>query len=156
MPPTRLASQSGTIGTCVSSRTSWRESSAISRDSTSFLPFAPGTSCGVLEEVVERAVRFEQLLGRLRADAGDARHVVDLVADERLEVDDLVGADAPVLAERGRVEHLVLADVVDGDAVGDELPAVLVARDDEAVGAGFVANPGERGQHVVGFVSSRR
>ena len=108
-----------------------------------FLALCAGHLGGVLEQVVERAVGFEQLLGRLGADAGDAGHVVDLVAHERLEVDDLVGPDAPVVAKRGRVEDLILADVEDGHAIGDELPAVLVARDDEAVGAAFVADPGD-------------
>ena len=42
-------------------------------------------------EIVERAVGFEQLLGGFRSDAGDAGDVVDFVADEGLEIDDLIG-----------------------------------------------------------------
>ena len=107
----------------------------------------------MLQQIVERAVGFEQLLGGFRADAGDAGDVVDLVADQGLEVDDLIGSDAPILAQGGGVEDLVLANVVDGDAIGDELPAVLVAGDDEAIGAGFIADAGERGEDVVGLVA---
>ena len=153
MPPTRLASQSGVIGTCESSRTSWRESSADLAAFGELLAFRAGHFGGVIENVVERAVGFEQLLGRFGADAGDAGDVVDFVADERLEIDNLVGRDAPLFAQGGGIEDLVFADVVDGDAIGDELPAVFVARDDEAVGAAFVAHAGECGEHIIGLVA---
>ena len=59
-------------------------------------------------------------------------------------------------AQRRGVEHFVLADVVDGDAVGDQLPAILVAADEEALRPALVAEPGERGQHVVGLVTRPR
>ena len=64
-----------------------------------FLAFGAGDFGGVLEQVVQRAVGFEQLLGGFGADAGDAGHVVDFVADQGLEVDDLVGRDAPLFAQ---------------------------------------------------------
>ena len=84
------------------------------------------------------AVGVDQLGRGLDADAGDARHVVDGVAAERLHVDHLVGRDAEF------VEHLVGADPAqrrlagarDGvehadRAIGlDQLHQVLVGRDD--------------------------
>ena len=68
----------------------------------------------------------------------DARHagdVVHRVADERLEVDDLVRAHAPVRLDPGRVEQLAfgLAQVQDLDLLRDELAAVLVGGAEEDV-----------------------
>ncbi len=66
-------------------------------------------------------------------------------------IDDLVGADAPILLEARGVHHLVLADVVDADLVADQLAGVLVGGDDEDVQAALLAAAGEGGDHVVGL-----
>ena len=59
------------------------------------LPFGAGDLVGVGQQIVERVVFFEPDLGRLRADRRHAGHVVDLVAHQRLEIDDLVRAGCP-------------------------------------------------------------
>ena len=107
----------------------------------------------VRQQVVERAELLEEGRRESRADAGDARDVVDGVAGEGEEVDDLVGADAPVLLERRRVDHRVLAQVEDPDVVGSELPRVLVGRADEDVEPALFAAPGQGGDDVVGLHS---
>ena len=110
-----------------------------------------------LKQRVEVAVFADQLRRRLDADAARAGHVVGGIAGERLDVDDLVGAeaeigddfvraDAPLLAiARGRVEHR--------HARPDELHEVLVGGDDQHVGAPFARLARIGGDEIVGLVA---
>ncbi len=58
------------------------------------------------EDGVGRAVLGDELGGRLDADALGARHVVDVVADERLDLDGLLRAVALVGPQAHVVEEL--------------------------------------------------
>ena len=80
----------------------------------------------IRQQVVERAELLEERGGEPFADPGDPGDVVDRVAGQRQEVDDLVGPDAPFLLEGRRVDDRVLAEVEDPDVVGEELAGVLV------------------------------
>ena len=66
---------------------------------------------GVCEQVVERAELAEEGAGEALADTGHARDVIDGVAGQGQEIDDLVGADSPFLLEPRGVHDLVLAEV---------------------------------------------
>ena len=72
------------------------------------LALGAGDLVDVRQQVLERAELLEQLGAGLQADAGDARDVVDGVAGQGEQVDDLVGADAPVGLQAGDVEDLCL------------------------------------------------
>ena len=85
------------------------------------------------------------------ADARDARDVVDRVAGQGQEVDDLVGPDAPVLLQGRGVHLLLVAEVEQPDMIADQLAGVLVGRDDEDVQPPLVAAAGQGGDHVVGL-----
>ena len=61
-------------------------------------------------DAVQRAVVEQQLRGRLRADACDARNVVGAVTHQRFQVDQMNGVKAIFFAETRRV-------VVDGDSL---------------------------------------
>ena len=115
------------------------------------LPLGALHPVGVGEHPVERAELVEQLLGDLRPDQRHPGDVVDLVPHQRLEVDHLVGPDAPVGHQRDLVVEVVLADVVNGDVIRDQLPRVLVPRHQPAVDARLVAQPRDGRQHVVGL-----
>ena len=86
-------------------------------------------------------------------DAGDAGDVVDAVAHERQDVDDLAGRDAEELAHAGLVQEDLPARVEDADARRDELQHVLVRRDDDDVEARRGRPGRERSDHVVGLVA---
>ena len=56
------------------------------------LHLALGQLVDMGQQVVERAVLLQELGRRLRPDAGHAGHVVHAVADQGLEIDDLLRA----------------------------------------------------------------
>ena len=116
------------------------------------LAFRSRHVAGMVENRFQRAVLFQQLPGELRPDQRHARHVVDRIAHQGLKIDDLLRRDSPFRPQRIRVENLVLADVEDLHPIGDQLPAVLVAGDQEALAAEFVGQAGDGGQDVVGLV----
>ncbi len=105
----------------------------------------------VCEDVLQGMVFLQQVAGRLRADQRHARHVVGRVADQGLVVDDLVRRHAPLLPQDLAIDDLVLADVVELHVLGDQLPAVFVAADDETSPSQLVGQPGDRGHDVVGL-----
>ena len=112
---------------------------------------------GAREQRFEIAVFGDQLRGGLDADARRAGDVVGGIAGERLNVDDLVGlgaeigedllgADAPLLAiPRGGVEHR--------DPGADQLHQVLVGGDDQHVRAALGRLPRIGRDQVVGLIA---
>ena len=104
------------------------------------------------QHALQVAVLLEQLFRYLRPDQRHARHIVDLVSHQGLEIDHLLGADAPVGLEGNFVVDEVFADVVNRHVVRNQLAAVLVAGHQAADGAGLVALLGHGGEHVVGLV----
>ena len=105
-----------------------------------------------------RAEAHEQILRRLFADAGHAGDVVRAVAHERLEVDHVDGVEAVLLPEglRGHILGGGLAHAgghqLHLGAVGDQLQAVLVAGDDDAVPPRRLAFAADGADEVVGLV----
>ena len=107
----------------------------------------------VFENVLQGAIFFQQIAGRLGADQGYAGHVVGRIADQGLIVDHLLRRYAPLLPQDLAIDDFVLADVVELHVLGDQLPAVLVAADDETSPAQLVGQAGDRGHDVVGLES---
>ena len=108
-------------------------------------------------DAVQRAVVEQQLRGRLRADARDARNVVGAVTHQRLQVDQMDGIKAIFLPEAGRVivdgnglRHLG-RDKLDRHVLVDELQRIPVAGDDHAVPVFAPALPADRADDVVSF-----
>ncbi len=66
---------------------------------------------GAGEQGIEVAICLDQLRGGLDADAGDAGHVVDGIAGQRLHVDHLVRSDAELFAHLVRSDGAVLHGV---------------------------------------------
>jgi hypothetical protein len=101
----------------------------------------------------EIAVLADQLCRRLDADARHSRHIVRCIADQRLDVHDLVwrhaefldhfvGVDAALVAGH-RIEH--------HHARAYQLHQVLVAGDDRHVSACLYGDAGIGRNEVVGF-----
>ena len=103
------------------------------------------------QKIVERAELLEKRGREALADPGHAGDVVDGVAGQRQEIDDLVGADAPFLLKLDGVHELVLAQVEDADLVADQLAGVLVGGDDEDVESAFLGSAGKGRDDVVGL-----
>ncbi len=103
------------------------------------------------EHALEVAELADQLGRGLRPDAGDARHVVDAVADQRLGVDQLLGPDAELLHHLGRADRLLLDRVQHVDAGADQLHQVLVGGHDGGAPAGGDGRVGIGRDQVVGL-----
>ena len=116
------------------------------------LAFCPGHVAGMVEDRFQGAILFEQLPGELWPDQRHARHVIHRIAHQGLKIDHLWRRDSPFSAERFAVKNLVLADVEDFHAIGDQLPTIFVASHQKALAAKFRGLPGDGRQHVVGFV----
>ncbi len=112
---------------------------------------------------VEIAIFADQRRGRLDADAGDTGDVVRCVADQRLDVDDLLrrhaeiiddalAVDAPLGPVAGAPTRAGF-EIVEFDVIANELHQVLVRRDDEHLGAGGARLLGIGGDDVVGLVA---
>ncbi len=117
-------------------------------------------SFDVLENVLERSIRRDQLACRLVADAFHTRNVVGRIADHREIVGDVMRRDAQPLVGVLQPDPLLLdtrraaAPRIEKPHAGThELVEVLVARDDDDVHAGVDALSGKRADHVIGFIS---
>ena len=104
-----------------------------------------------LQERVEIAVLVDQRRGGLDADAGRAGHVVDRVAHQGLIVDNLVGTNAPFFFQRRGIVEQIFSDVVNPHVIGDQLPAVFVAGDDDAITSQHFGLSRDGGQQIVRF-----
>jgi hypothetical protein len=107
------------------------------------------------QQRVEVAIFVDQLGGGLDADAGRARHVVDAVAAQGLNVDDLVRIDAELLEHLLALDAQALHRVEHRDAVADQLHQVLVGRDDDGLAAQLAHAAGIGGDQVVGLVAGQ-
>ena len=104
-------------------------------------------------DVVERAVFLQEFGGCLQTDAGDSGHVVHRVANERLQVDDLLRRNAPVLEQCLAIEDCPLAQVVKADAVVDQLPAILVVGADKDIDAAAGRGRRHRGNNIIRLIA---
>ncbi len=89
------------------------------------------------EQGFEVAISIDQLGCGLDADARHARHVVGAVATQRLHLDDLVRADAELLAHFRLADRAITHRVAHLYVVPDELHQILVGRQDGHLRAGF-------------------
>ena len=96
---------------------------------------------------------MQQVAGDLRADQRNARDVVRRVADQRLEVDDLIGPNTPIGKEFRRAVKFLFAEKINRRLVVEELAGVLVARRQNRLAAEFGNGSRDRRQDVVRFES---
>ena len=112
---------------------------------------------GRLEQSLDAAELGEQLLRRLLTDARAAGDIVRGVAHQPEQVDHLTDVRQAILGEHlGRAHRLVIAAVARSeleDAVGDELPVVLVGRHHVDVELLLRGLCGDGADHVVGLVA---
>ena len=113
---------------------------------------------GVGEQVFDAAVLLDERGGGFFAEAFHAGDVIDGVAHEREDVDDLLRAlDAPTLADFLHAEDFDLgtgaAGFVDFDVLGDELAEVLVRCDHEGLDAFFLRAFGQDADDIVRLVA---
>jgi hypothetical protein len=106
---------------------------------------------GVGDDGGERAVLGQPLGGGLRADLVDAGHVVDAVADQGQEIDDLVGTHAELRQHAVGVEPLAAHGVHQRHLLVDQLRQVLVAGGDDGAHAVRLRLARQRADHVVGL-----
>ena len=100
---------------------------------------------------LERAELLDECLRSFFADAGHTGNVVDGVAHDGHDFDDLVGRDAERFFHSFRVVEHLAAGVVEADAVADELEEILVRGGDDDVVAAVARSAGERADQVVRF-----
>jgi hypothetical protein len=93
-----------------------------------------GSAC---EQRLQVAELGDELGAGLDTDAGHTRDIVDRIAGERLNINDLAGRDAEFLEDLGFADLLVLHRVIEPDAPADELHQILIGRDDTHGGADF-------------------
>ena len=105
------------------------------------------------QQRLQIAIVVDELGRRLDADARHARHVVDRIAGQGLDLDHLVGSHAELLHHLGGADLPVLQAVEHDHAVLDELHQVLVRGDDRHPGAGLAGEPGIGRDDVVGLVA---
>jgi len=103
------------------------------------------------DDAVERVVLRQPLDRRLRSNLGDARNVVDRVADQRQVVDDALGWHAELGKHAGGVERFVAHRVDQRHAFVDELRQILVAGRDHDVDALCSGLSRQRADHIVGL-----
>ena len=112
---------------------------------------------GRFEQPFDAAKLGEQLLRRLLADARAAGDVVRRVAHQPEQVDHLTDVRQAILGEHfGRAHRLVIAAVARSeleDAVGDELPVILVGRHHIDVELLLRSLRGDGADHVVSLVA---
>lgn len=106
---------------------------------------------GALDQLVDRTEFRDPLGGRLGADLGHARHVVDGVAHQHQVVDDAVRRHAELVDHAGLVQHLAAHGVDQRDMAVDQLRQVLVAGGHHRVHAALGGAAGQRADHVIGL-----
>ena len=134
------------------SRTNSREMRALSACSISMSRRLDGFIAGRSgEHGFQVAELVDQLRRALRADAGNAGDIVGGIADQRLNLDHLVGGDAELLHHLGWADRLLLDRIQHVDAGTDQLHQVLVGGHDGHLTAGIGGRQGVGGDQVVGL-----
>ncbi len=106
---------------------------------------------GAFDQLVDRAELGDPFGGRLGADLGHARNVVDGIAHQHQVVDDAVRRHAELVEHAGLVQHLAAHGVDQGDVAVDQLRQVLVAGGHHRMHAAFGGAAGQRADHVIGL-----
>ena len=103
------------------------------------------------KQLLERAIFADELGAGLDADARHARHIVDRIAGERLDIDDLGRRHAEFLHDFRLAQLLLLHRVIKRDPFAHQLHEVLVGGDDAHRGADLGGLPRIGGDEVIGF-----
>ena len=110
-------------------------------------------------DLLERAEGSHQVIGRLLPDAGHAGDIIGGIPHESLQVDNAFRLKAVFGTEklRGVDNRLRLAalrfDEADTDTVGNQLQAVPVAGDDDALPALFLTDSAGSAQNVIRLIA---
>ncbi len=118
------------------------------------------TAFGLLDGVRARQQRVEipELVDQLRcgldANAGNARHIVDAVAHQRLNIDHLIRRHTELFDDLRATDAAILHRVEERDLVGDELHQILVRGNDGNACASLFGLPRIGRDEVVGFVAA--
>ena len=106
-------------------------------------------------DAVERTEALQQVVCRLRPDARYTRDIVRAVAHKSLQIDEALrlqpvfrAEDVRRVALRPRLPALRVHQA-HGDVLVDELQAVAVSRQDNAVPPGLLAQTADRAEHIV-------
>ena len=111
-----------------------------------------GVVAGGIEDGFYAAELLDEFDGAFVTDAGRTGDVVDGIAAQGHDVDDLLGWYAKDFDDFGRVDdEVVFLRVEDANVLGDELHHVLVAGDDEDFVVLFAGLAGQGAEDVVGF-----
>ncbi len=130
----------------------WRARRATSANATRFsFRFAPETLATLASKPSSVLEFLHQLRGGFQTNSRHAGNVVDGVARQRQQVDDLIGANPPIRFEGGRIEHFLFAKVENADMIIQKLAGVFVGGANINVEVAFLGAAGERGDDVVGF-----
>src|SRR5581483_6961778 len=105
----------------------------------------------ILVDAVERTVFGDQRLRTFLADARNARDVVDRVAPDGHDIDDLLWRKSERFFHSLRVVEQFAACVVEADAISDELKKVFVRCGDDHVVTAIARGAGDRADQVVRF-----
>ena len=104
---------------------------------------------GFLQKCIQRAV-FQQPLGSgFGTDLGHARHVVNRIAHQGLEINHQFGRYAKFVGHTGHVPLLAVHGVNDGDALVHQLTQVFVATGDHHIHAHGGGAVRQRGNHII-------
>src|SRR4030095_4419409 len=87
----------------------------------------------VLEYGIGGAILPDEFGGGFFTDAGDARHVIYGIAVKRLDFHGLPGRVTKILLHFGGIEEGIGLDIVHAGAAVQQLPQILVARDQNDV-----------------------
>ena len=129
------------------------ETGLIGEDLEVLFELRAGCFIGIGENSFEGLELLKKRRRLLRSDEWHAWHVIDRIADERLKVDHLIGADTPIGEQRGFVEVRVLSQIENLDLWSQQLAGVFVAGDDPHLIASRDGLSRQRRDHVVGFPS---
>ena len=116
----------------------------------------PADLGGMIEHVLNRTVRKQQLRRGLGAYAGHARNIVRAVPHQPLHVDEADRREAVLLLECRRIVGTRVADALfrqdDGETVTDQLQRVTVARHDDGLRTALCGLRCERADDVIRLV----
>ena len=110
-------------------------------------------------DILDFPIAPHQIHGGLFTDAGDAGDIIGAVSHESLQIHHQRRGKAVFLLETRRgIQHrfgLTHAGlhVADAGGIGNELQAVLITGDNDAVPAAFLADGGGGTQNIIGFIA---
>ena len=118
-------------------------------------PFGLLNLLSMFEQAVEIAVFRNEQCRRLDPNTGNPRYVVDRISGQRLNLDNLVRADAEFLLHGVQTELAVSHGVKENNLVLDQLHQILVGGDDRYLGANLASLASVSRNQVISFISGQ-